>query len=464
MDDNEAKVQWRDKAEVTVSEDKTVAYLTIMGEANKYKIEELAEFLKLNGIIVGIILEELKRIIVDDINYTTVAVAKGRTPIHGRDGRFDCNFDAISSKKPIILDDGTVDYNKLGKINLVKEKDLLVTYIPAVEGHDGIDVYGKIITARKPRELTALRGKGFRISDNQLEYFADFDGKAEFTNGKLNVTRLYVVDGDVDQTTGDIQFYGDILITGNVYPNMKVEAYGHITIDGSVESATLISGKDIIIRNGMMGNGKGYVFAKGDVSAKFFEQTTVVAKGNINANTILNCNMNANKSIIVSGNRGAIIGGKVKAIENISAAAIGNKAEMDTYLEVGIDNEFPKRVIELDNLIKTLKDKINENEQKLARIYEQLRNNQTEFLNDIRTNLLRGKIELNAKLNEQIKAREDMLDQKERSLKGTVVVTGRIFPNTNVWINGASDVMHDEIRNVTFTNKRSEIKIYSNSI
>ena len=66
----------------------------------------------------------------------------------------------------------------------------------------------------------------------------------------------------------------DIRIRGNVLSGMKVTSEkGSIIVDGYVEAATLIAGKDVILKNGMQGKWQGKVCRqREDVSGKFFEQ------------------------------------------------------------------------------------------------------------------------------------------------------------------------------------------------
>jgi uncharacterized protein (DUF342 family) len=82
----------------------------------------------------------------------------------------------------------------------------------------------------------------------------------------------------------------------------------------------------------------------------------------------------------------------------------------------------------------------------------------------VRNEIMKEKIEKSAKYNEQFKLKEEIINQKERSLEGRVIVSGRVFPNTNVSINGITNTLRDIYRNVTLFKKEDEIKVYSNSL
>ncbi len=462
MSRDEFEKSLESKVNVIISEDKIEAYLVVLANISEYGVLDIVELLNHHNVIYGIDMARITVMLSEQKLDTKVLVAKGTPPMKGSNGNFKYYFNTKPVTGTIILEDGTVDYNILGKLELCKENDLLVEYHPAIQGTSGVSVTGAVLQPDHVVDLKAIKGKGFTLCEEDNCYYSDVDGKIEFDSGSLKVSQVYVVEGDLGANSKPIKFCGDVLVQGNVFGDAKIEASGNITVNGSVESATLIAGKNVLLRNGMQGNHKGYVFAKGDVSAKFFEQTTVVAKGNINSNSILNCDMNANKRIIVSGRRGAIIGGNCSAIELISASVIGNTAETTTKVVIGMGREFYDLVTNIDNEISLLKREIEILDLNLNNVMTRMNNNQDMFLIDTRNSIIKEKIEKSARYNVQCKLKEELISQKERSLDGCVVVTGRIFPNTSVCINGVTNLLRDVFRNVTLLKKESEIKVYSN--
>lgn len=459
-DENEGTLE--SKVNVIISEDKIEAFLVILDDISEYTVHNVVELLNHHNVIYGIDKARIAVLLSEREFHTKVLVAKGTSAISGSNGYFKYYFNTKPIMGTIILEDGTVDYNTLGKLELCKENDLLVEYYPAVQGISGVSVMGTVLQAKPVMDLRPLKGKGFTVNEEDNCYYSNFDGKIEFDGGSLKVSQIYVVEGDLDANSKPIKFCGDVLVQGNVFGEARIEAAGNITINGCVEAANLIAGKDVLLRNGMQGNQKGYIFAKGDVSAKFFEQTTVVSKGNINANSILNCDMSANKKIIVSGRRGAIIGGNCKAIELISASVIGNAAETNTRLVIGMGREFYNTVTELDERICSFKEEVDLLDSRLNAIMEKMNKNPNSSFINIRNSIIKEKIEKSAKYNEQCKLKEEIISQKERSLDGHVIVSGRVFPNTNVSINGVTNTFRDIYRNVTLLVKESEIRVYSN--
>ena len=83
------------------------------------------------------------------------------------------------------------------------------------------------------------------------EYYASSEGKITYSkpDHQLMVTPIYIIDGNVDNATGDIRFNGDVLVKGNVFANTTIRATGNITVEGHVEIATLHAGKNVILKN-----------------------------------------------------------------------------------------------------------------------------------------------------------------------------------------------------------------------
>ena len=81
----------------------------------------------------------------------------------------------------------------------------------------------------------------------------------------IEVVNTYVVNGDVDYSTGNIQFNGNVVINGTVPDGFEVKAEGDIVVMKIAESARLEAGRDIIIKGGVQGKGKGLVSAGRDI-------------------------------------------------------------------------------------------------------------------------------------------------------------------------------------------------------
>lgn len=181
-----------------------------------YSAEELRALLRENGIVHGVREKVLEELAQGRKNYEEILVAAGTAARDGRDGFFEYHFNPRPETRPIILPDGSVDYNVLGKIELVTNGQLLVTYHPALPAVNGRDVLGSTIEAREGKELPPLQCKRCEADESGCNYYAGTEGNVTVEGGCLTVTPIYVVKGNLDAATGDVDFHGDVLIQGNV--------------------------------------------------------------------------------------------------------------------------------------------------------------------------------------------------------------------------------------------------------
>lgn len=426
--------------------------------------KELIKFLNDNGIVYGINEESVNKILAGKCFYEDVNIANGTPPVHGKDGYFEYTFNPNPETKPIIMPDGTVDYNTLGKYELVYKDQLLAVYHPLTPGKNGSNIKGEILKADDAIDLPPLKLNNVDYYKDTMEYYSCSEGKVTVKDGTLKVTPVFVVDGNLEAATGNVDFRGDIVVKGNVYSNVTIKATENITINGHVEIANLIAGRDIILKNGMQGSGIGKIKCGGNLTAKFLEQTDIVVDGNINTSAILNCNVTAGISINVSGKMGAILGGKVCAAEQITASTLGNRVGVATKIVVGLEKDFKLAMSEIDGKIEDCKSELEDAASEYERITERLKSSSSQTLTNDKMKYMRKKIMLQGNLNDLLNEKKYIADIRQRSLDGKVIVSGQVNTGTTVIINGISETVHTQYRNVTFSKLPKELRIKSNLI
>ena len=101
-----------------ITDTRTEALLTLY---RPFSLEELHTLLEENGIVFGIKEETLEMLAQGGQSYAEILIASGTAAKSGRDGYFEYHFNSEPKRKPIIMPDGTVDYNVLGEIELVTD-------------------------------------------------------------------------------------------------------------------------------------------------------------------------------------------------------------------------------------------------------------------------------------------------------------------------------------------------------
>lgn len=327
---------------VKISEDDMCAWLYLMppgtGKEN-YTMEELTEFLQKNGVMEGYHHSNLAAMIKKKVYEREIVVARGQAAIEGNDGYFEYKFDPEQYRTPRVLANGRVDYTNMSTLQNVRKGDVVAVYHHAKIGQDGYDIKGRPLQAAKVKEIPPLKGQSVYTEENPDIYLAQKDGKIEFKNGRIDIQNVHEINGDVTLITGKIEFFGDIVISGNVEAGVVIRAGRNIEIKGTVEAVNLFAGGDIILSRGIQGAQRAKVSARGNIYADFIEHTVVMAGGNVQANTILNSRISADGNVLLTGKKGAIIGGYTHALLGISATEIGNDVEVRTVVHAGCEKE-----------------------------------------------------------------------------------------------------------------------------
>lgn len=449
---------------IKTSPDGLAATLKIMPKKDEQiSMEQIKTELEAYQIIYGIDWELIEDIVKEKRYFQEFQIASGTEPKAGKDGYFEYLFDTNVDVKPKILKDGSVDYKSMGEVPVVEENQELVRYHPAIEGSNGKNVRGEEIVGRKGKDLHVLKGKGFLISEDKTLYRAAITGKAVAKAGTLKVSSVLEINGDVSISTGGVNFAGDVVIKGNVLAGTQVYAHGNIEVNGCVEAATLVAGKSVVLKNGMQGNGKGFIRAGGSVSGKFFEQVTIEAKENVIANAIMNCNISCGNVIHVNGRLGVIVGGKVSALKEIEATLIGNMAETKTYLEVGTGEDLFAKMQQLEQRVQEQSMDIVKFHSALERLEKLMEHQgQTPELQKNKMAVIRGKIEKEAQLSDLEKQKTELAEKIGRCANAKIIVLKSIYPGTSLTINGATERIRTENYNSTYQKKGYEISFTSN--
>lgn len=424
----------------------------------KLTSKKAIEALRRKGIVFGIDEAAIERMLNQETYYKEVAIAYGKPPQKGRDARIEYHINFNHEVKPSILEDGTVDYKNLNMIQNVTKGQILADLIPATEGIPGRTVLGKTIAARPGRKLSLPMGKNTIISDNKLSLIAGIDGKAELLDGKIHVFAVYEVPGNVDNSTGNIDFVGNVIVNGNVLTGFEIKAGGYVEVRGVVEGASIFAKGDVVLKQGMQGMGKGYIESHGNVVARFIENGTVSAKGDIITEVILHSAISCGGKVEVAGRKGLIAGGSISAGSDISAINIGSPMATVTELEVGISpilrEEYSALVRQMDEITQEIK----KADQCLALLGKMeskgsLSTDKAELkLKAIRTKLTYGqKIPV-------IKARIIELDDLFKgAYNGRINIKGTVYPGVKIVIGTSVLYIKEQEQHVTFIREHGDV-------
>ena len=288
----------------------------------------------------GIKQEVIDQFIKERLYCTDYTMAEYLPLVEGSNAVITYHFNTNLTGKPKMYEDGSVNFHELDVISPVCKDDLLATLKPAVQGTPGMDVYGNILKPASVKVQFLKQRKNIYLSEDGLRLHSMVNGHVSLVDNQVFVSNNYEVPSNVDASTGNIKYNGDITVQGNVNTGYRVEATGDIIVNGVVEGAYLIAGGQIILMRGIQGMGRGVLEAGTNIISKFIESAEVHAGGTITAEAILHSHISAKGDITVGGKRGFISGGEVKSATAIIAKTAGSVMGTVTLLEVGVDPEI----------------------------------------------------------------------------------------------------------------------------
>jgi uncharacterized protein (DUF342 family) len=314
------------KIRLNVSSNRLEATLEVKPavEGQLVSFEEIMAFLKENGIVYGVLESVIRDFCENKKYFIDLVCARGLPPVDEENGVLEYMFSREQNFMPTEREDGTVDYRNLGIVQNVKKGDVLCKIIPPTPGKDGIDIYGNPVNYRRGKIPNFPQGKNTAVSEDGLTLVADSDGCIEYKGANLSISEVFIVHGDVDSSSGNINFLGTVIVQGDVLEGFSVKAGRDINVRGMVEGALLEAGGNIAVSCGMNGMSKGKLVAKGSVSAQYIENTTVECGGDVRADVIFNSVIKAGNSILARGRKGLLAGGRFQAGRSVTANTIGS--------------------------------------------------------------------------------------------------------------------------------------------
>ncbi len=419
-----------------IDEDEMAAwlYLTPPAEGQTYTKRDLENYLELNGVIKGYHSSNLSAMVKKKVYEREILVARGAETKSGTDGYFEYLFAPEEHVGPKVNEDGSVDYSSMSALQNVHKGDKVAVYHYAVQGVDGYTVVGGQMKADPVRDLPPMRGKG--ITRENGVYYAQSDGKIEVKDGKIDIQNVHEIMGDVDAIIGKIEFFGDVIINGNVEGGIVIRAGRNIEVHGTTGAASLFAGGDVMLSRGIQGGGK--ISARGNVFAEFIENTTVEAGGLVQANVILNAKITAKDKVITIGKRGAIIGGYTHALKSIEAMTAGNDVELKTVLHCGYQPESFDKLLEARRREAEIKEKLSKLVDTMTEALREKRMRGAGTSKNTEASLLEWnhlKDEYFAELDKVGHEREELETTMEAGRDSYIKVDGNIYRNVVVSIN-----------------------------
>lgn len=261
-----------------------------------------------------------------------ICIARWKPPVDGQDGKIEYFYNREQTFKPVEDENGNVDYKNLGLVRNIYRGTAIAKITPPTEGEPGVDIMGKSVRQRVGTASSYTIGKGTELTADGTQIIASVDGNLAYSGGAFCIEESLLIRGDVDVSSGNIDFIGDIIIKGNVLEGYAVSSKKNITVNGTVTNGKVTADGNITVKLGSINS--ELHSEKGNIKLDFCENSKLYAAGNIEANSFIAGEVFAGKEIIASG-KGILLGGKYTALENITASVIGSESYAKTLVTLG---------------------------------------------------------------------------------------------------------------------------------
>ncbi len=398
-------------------------------------VEMIMDELKKKGVVYGIEEKHIKKIIESRYFGSPVNIANYTPPKKGANGYINFHFDKEHKLKPHQNEFGIADYRELNSIVPIRKNEIIADIVLPEEGTPGKNVFGKSIPGEPGAAAKISLGKNTLVTMDRKSIVSACDGHIVFGSGSFQVEEAVTIKTDLDISVGNISFFGDVHIKGNVMEGFSINAGKNVKIDGSVFGGEINAGGNLMIVGGCI-NSK--VNCDGNADIGFCENSEIFTKGDLTSKQFAFCRVFCYGAVTTKGPHGVISGGKITSMHDIKAGIIGSEKYTTTEINIGDGSVLfaRKREAELnlseaerifDLSIKNLAFlKNRKNVQGGSLTDEQQRQFRIETQNKLFYSMKKTELkELIARLDDDIKYKDNL----------SAICTGTIFPGVKFCIN-----------------------------
>lgn len=410
---------------VFVSSNKMQAWIMVfppVGQGRDADEEMLMRALQEKGVIFGVKEERLRESLKRPERYFhLIQAAEGRDVVQGEDGYIIDYFSRIDKRQIEVDEHGRVDYASLNLVQSAAEGDVICEAVPPTKAVPGRTVLDQEIPGRDGKAATLPKGRNTEISEDGSKLLASASGRLEYSGRSFQIKSMLDIEGNVDYSTGNINFLGDVHIRGDVCSGFSVRSVGNITVDGVVEAGTVEAGGDLIVAKGIIGDKEAIVRSHHNIYTKYLDNGIVHVRENLYTDSILHSEVYCDGEVQVVSGRGTIVGGTVRAAVGINAKIVGNRSESTTNVMLGGQ---PCADFERELLLENIED-LEEEMEALERQPESPA--RTKRMNKVRLDLSVDKMKLGQFNKDMEKAEKKQEAQGKSRLKCGIAYPGTVL-------------------------------------
>ncbi|MFW6281138.1 MAG: flagellar assembly protein A [Halanaerobium sp.] len=213
-------------------------------EFPKIEKSELSILLLKNRVRYGV-KEDIINEIIERNESGTYLIAEGKEVKKGRDAKIE----ALEKEERTLAN----DFNCITSFSV---GEAVAKKKPAVSGEDGINVQREKIKAPPVKDYQLTAGKGIELIENNMKAVALEAGRPKIEKKKnkfiVSIVPQYVINGDVDKTTGNIKYEGDLIVQGGIFDYFDVRVGNNLQIKKSIAGCKASVNGDVLVRENIV--------------------------------------------------------------------------------------------------------------------------------------------------------------------------------------------------------------------
>lgn len=358
----------------------------------------------------------------------------------------------------------TIDIRAMQNKNITT-KDSPIAEPRYLDGVPGKNIFAEAFDAPVPKESYEFElGEGVYQAEDGIIY-AGRDGMPIIDGNKVDVSPVYIHEGDVDLKSGNVMFSGSAQINGNIETGATVIVKENLIVNGTIGRATVRVGGDLIVEGGIVTGDVGWVHVGGNMTADFIENARISVAGNLMIKrSLMNSKVFVGDTLRMEGGEGNRLGGGIICVRNeMIVGQLGFGDGKSTVCRVGADWEKEQTIIIQESRMK----KIQLTVDKESRNLEELKSRK------VKTPQIEEKIQLMGRRLQKMKALIRKLDGRISQTKkilswnqnAMIRVDGILVNNVEITMDGKAIPIKDSLEGVLITAQRiNDSKIHSSDL
>ncbi|WP_227394309.1 FapA family protein [Jeotgalibacillus aurantiacus] len=176
-------------------------------------------------------------------------IARGVAPSEGKDGWLELKVDTDVKEGLKEGEHGKVNFRETKVFPMIDTGEIIAVVHPPEEGSTGYSVYSESLSPKPVFPIVLRLGKGVKLIGDHIvaKEFGrpHIESKGQLV--KISIMPKLLHNGDVNLSSGNISFLGDIEITGEIDTGMKVEAQGNLVIGKNIQGSVCTATGSIIV-------------------------------------------------------------------------------------------------------------------------------------------------------------------------------------------------------------------------